>query len=552
MRKVSKALATLLAVCLLFTGAMTIFADSTSPVPSSSYRRPDTAINKMKSDVKLDGELEAAWKNEATKIEFTKSALQSSGIIWKYTDDDGETWGPDAPNGDGEGTAYIGWNDNYILFALQVKDTENTNEQVVNSELWKGDCLQMQIGASTEGFSGEDTDGSSVQRHEVGFALGSSRNRPLGYEWAPIPQDLPTAQPQNASAVAAGKIGYYVKHTNGVTTYEVALHRESFDHSATLKKGDEIPFSFALHLYKSAAEGLGENDNGWFLEWAHGVVGGDTADLTKDDPYFGVKNIGSAARLKLSDGGPIPDDSKTSSTTTTTTTKSVDKTTAPSHNDDPTQPNPDNPDQPVATTEAPTTTTAPQMGDDVEDYKEENATDADKTVGDAIKSQLSTDEVKIPDGNTVYVKSYVPGKAKLAVPMNEQNGVAALYAKDGDSYKKLSGEVAKDADGNEIAGWYVFDVSGLEEGAAVYVVKSEVPTTAAPSTTKPTTTAKPADVTTTKAEESKGGSSWWIWLIVILAVLIVAGVIVFFVLKKKNENDDTDGFDGDNDSSSEE
>ncbi len=334
----------------------------------------------------------------------------------------------------------------------------------------------------------------------------------------------------------------------------MALHRESFDHSATLKKGDEIPFSFALHLYKSAAEGLGENDNGWFLEWAHGVVGGDTADLTKDDPYFGVKNIGSAARLKLSDGGPIPDDSKTSSTTTTTTTKSVDKTTDPSHNDDPTQTNPDNPDQPVATTEAPTTTTAPQMGDDVEDYKEENATDIDDAnVLGTIKSQLDTDEVKIPDGNTMVVKSYVPGKAKLAVPMNEQNGVAALYAKDGDSYKKLSGEVAKDADGNEIAGWYVFDVSGLEEGAAVYVVKSVAPTTTVATTTKAaTTTAKQADVTTTKADETKGGSSWWIWLIVILAVLIVAGVIVFFVLKKKNENDDTDGFDGDNDSSSEE
>lgn len=564
MRKVSKALATLLAVCLLFTGAMTIFADSTSPVPSSSYKRPDMSINKMKSDITLDGELEAAWKNEATKIEFTKSALQSSGILWKYTDDDGETWGPDTPNGDGEGTAYVGWNENYFLFALEVKDSENTNEQVVNSELWMGDCLQMQIGASTDGFVGEDAENSKVQRHEIGFALSSAKGRPMGYEWFPGSQDLPAAKKQAASAVAAGKIGYFVKHSGTTTTYEVALHREAFDHTAALSKGDVIPFSFSLHLYKSAAEALGENDNGWFLEWAHGVVGGDTADLTKDDPYFGVKNIGSAARLTLWEGSAPPPTSTTTTTKKTpdtTTSKGDDKTTAPNGgNDDPTQPNPDNPDQPAATTEAPTTTTAPDMGDDVEDYKEENATDIDDAnVLGAIKSQMDTDEVKIPDGNTMVVKSYVPSKAKLAVPMSEQNGVEALYVKDGDAYKKLSGEAAKDADGNEIAGWYVFDVSGLEEGAAIYVVKSLAPTTTVTTTTKAATTTKQqAGVTTTKAEETKGGSSWWIWLIVVLAVLIVAGVIVFFVLKKKNENvdnddtDDTDGIDGDNGSSSEE
>lgn len=554
MRKVSKALATLLAVCLLFTGAMTIFADSTSPVPSSSYKRPEPAIKKMSTDIKLDGELEAAWKNEATKIEFTKSALQTSGIIWKYTDDDGESWGPDTT--DGEGTAYIGWNDDYILFALQVKDATNTNDQNINSELWRGDCLQMQIGSGVDGFEGENAGNSSVLRHELGFALSSRSGRGMGYEWAPGNQDLPAAKSQTVSAIGAGKVGYFVKHSGGTTTYEVALHREAFDHSAKLTKGDVIPFSFALHIYKDPAEALGENDNGWFLEWARGVVGGDTPDDTKDDPYFGVKNIGSAARLTLATGDdPNPTTKPTTPpstkpTTTTTTTKGGDNPTAPVNPGDPS-----NPDQPAPTTEAPTTTTAPEIGDDVEDYKDESATDIDDAnVLDAIKKQMEADEVKIPDGNTMIVKSYVPSKAKLAVPMNEQNGVEALYVKDGDAYKKLSGEVAKDADGNEIAGWYVFDVSGLEEGAAICVVKSLAPTTTVATTTKAptTTTAKQANVTTTKADDTKGGSNWWIWLIVVLAVLILAGVVVFFVLKKKNENEDTDGFGDDDNASSEE
>lgn len=591
MRKVSKALATLLAVCLLFTGAMSIFADSTSPIPSSSYKRPDMSIKKIKSDITLDGDLEAAWKNEATKIEFTRSALKSSGILWNWTGDDGVSWGPDT--NDGEGTAYIGWTEDFILFALEVKDAENTNNQVKNNELWKGDCLQMQIGADASRFgSSEDVEATGVQRYEFGFALSSLTKRGLGFKWFPTEGDLPAARKQAVSAINSN-LAYYIKSAGGKTTYEVALRYDSFGRTSKMSANDVIPFSFALHLYKDPAQSQGENDNGWFLEWARGVSGSDQGPNTaNDDPYFGVKNIGSAARLTLSDGnGPIPTSDKpttptsnkpttpTSNKPTTPSSNGGNKTTpssnggnntpsnngngngnvtaAPSDSGNPNNPgtpdnpgNPDNPDQPTA---APTTTTtAPEVEGVNKYYNDQDATDVDDAdILSAIKAQLDADEITIPAENTMVVKAYVPGEAKFAIPMSD---VEAIYAKDGDNYKKLTGEDFKDADGND-TGWYVFDVSDLEEGATVYVVKSIAPTTTVATTTNKAVDATTKAGTTTKAgDEAKGGSHWWIWLIVVVLVLAVAGVIVFFVLKKKNEEDDTDGFDSDNgdDTSSEE
>lgn len=286
-----------LALCVVFGTSMGALADSTMPMISGKYRRPDREIGKVTSNIVLDGELEDAWRNEATTIDFSRNALKTDGLIWSYTDDDGETFASDT--NDGYGTGYIGWTDEYILFALQVKDKENTNNITLDQDLWQEDCLQIQIGAGTEDFYGEDAEASRVQRYEFGFALSSQNGRGLGYMWSPTGKKLPAARVQELGAVTS-KTAYYVKHSNGVTTYEVALRYTAFEHDGEFSAGEEIPFSFALHVYKDPADYLGGYDNGWFHEWGRGVIGGDSPDDMRDDPYLGVKNIGSAARLTLS------------------------------------------------------------------------------------------------------------------------------------------------------------------------------------------------------------------------------------------------------------
>lgn len=558
MKKASKVLALLLSVCLLATAAVSAFADSVSPQPNSTYKRPDQQIYQIKTDLTIDGELEAAWKNEATVIPFTKEALKTSGLVWSYTDDDGLTFS--AMPSDGEGTAYIGWTEDFFLFALQITDAKNDNNQMVAENLWKGDCLQLQIGADAASFQGEDVTEFGIERYEFGFALGgASNNRQLGYRWRPEPGASVSATSASKVSAIKGDVAFMVKHTGTTTTYEIALKYSAFGRTAKLAKGVVIPFSFSLHLNTDTP--ATENDNGWFMEWGRGVVGGDSMGSDIIDPWFGVKNLGSAARLTLGEKGQKVETLPPTTKVTTTKPSSSGTTAKPTSNGGSTVKQPvggstaapsshvvtgeggktvtDAQGHAVTETDPPTTTTAPEMEGVSAYYADEDATDVEESdVVSAITTQLENDEIALPEGNEMLIKSYQPTGSKFAIAAD---GLSAIYALDEDGHLALlTGEVYKDEEGNENPDWLIYDVSSLEEGASVYVVKNYTPTTTAPATTA-TTAAK---ATTTKAEEKgdsddKESSSWWIWLIIIIVVVVVAvALILFFLLKKKKNNDD--------------
>lgn len=529
MRKVSKALAVLLSVCMLFSVAMSASAAvNIDPTLSSNYSRPDRQIRKITSDITIDGKLEDTWKNEATYIEFTKEALSAgSGLLWSYTQDD-LIFDPMPEDGDGD--AYIGWTEQYFYFALQIKDAVNDNDQMTNLDLWRGDCLQMQIAADTVGMTDADEAPGTAQRYEFGFAKSSAGRKPvLGYKWRPIEEEISTMD----------GIDYSVTVENGTTTYEVRLRYDVFGRTGEMSQGEVIPFSFSLHLNKEVNV-LDETDNGWFMEWARGTVGGDTLG-TGEDPYSGIKNIGSAARLTL--GGPnddvvdpiIPPTPDDGDDDEGTTTEPPATTTAP-----PADNNDQGGDNATTTVAPTTTTTAPDIlgvdvfYDETKTSDEDNADELKK-----IEDQLTADKIEIAADHTIAVKKFVPNAAKFGI---SADGLLGIYVKDADgNYKLLTDKTEEDVNGSK---WEVYNVADLKEGDAVYVVKDVAPTTTAATTTtvkKTTTTTSDkdgADVTTAPEDNGSEGGSWWIWLIVVVAVLAVAGVVVFFLMKKKNNEDE--------------
>lgn len=552
MKKVSKILAVLLSVCLLFS-LTTITAWGAGAQPSSEYVRPDQHIAEMTAKPRIDGEIEAAWKN-VTSIEFNEAALKKSGLIWTHSED-GLIF---EPLPDVSGTAYVGYDANYFYFALEVNQAEHINDQSDNSLLWAGDCLQIQIGPDAS-LIASDTDPGTCNRYELGFALSTfTKGRRLGYKWFPEPGENLKSGAKQDMAKADGDYYYYVAREGTKTIYEIALKYSFIGRSEAFAKGDVIPFSFALHI--NEANPVSDQDNGSFMEWAQGVVGGTLE-----------KNIASGARLTLGIDGPDTPPVNTTKppvgttqppvgTTkppvgqTTTAGGNTDSTTkAPVGNTDSTTKAPvGNTDSttkaPVATqpgettaatttTEA-TTTTPPQIVGVEEFYSDDKATDVEDTaILDEIKKNF--------EGKDVIVKSYVPENKKFSISIDALEGI---YVKNADgTYAAIEGE-EEDIEGEDgsITTWLVYDVSSLEEGQTLYVVKTAPATTTTTEATTAAATTEPskaADATTTapNADDDKDGekegSNWWIWLLVALAVVAIA-IILFIILKKKKDDDE--------------
>ena len=520
MKKASKIMAVVLCVCLLFSLASVVtFA---GPVPNANYEMPKRNIAKMTTRPKIDGNLND-WKS-ATKEPFTKEALKAgSGQLWSYSED--ELFFDELPD-DGDGTAYFAWDEEYFYFALEVEDDENTNNESLGVNLWKGDCLQLQIGKDKES-----------SRYELGFALSQfGGTRRLGYQWFPIEDDLKQGGKQDMNnSNATANYYYYVERKGNKTIYEIALKYSAFGRETKLAAGDMIPFSFSLQLYSDEPDpmNLGETKR-YFMEWAKGVVGGTVE-----------KVLTTAGELTLVDGdNPPPATTTTKAPTTTvaigTTTKAPstgettkapvtgETTKAPVAGETTTVGNTEE----TTTTEATTTTEIP-VQDGTVFYVEENATDVDDAATvDAIKADF-------PDKD-IAIKKFVATEKKFGIGQNFLEGV---YVKDADGkFVALEGAVEEieNADGS-VDEWMMYEV---EKDAELYIVKMVPPTTTAAPTT---TTTEPAatDAPTTKAPEAgneanndetkeetnEGGFP--IWIVIVAVVVVAAAVAAFIILKKK-------------------
>ena len=516
MKKASKVLAVLLCIGLLFSLASVVtFA---GPVPNANYDTPKRTIGKMEARPKIDGNLKD-WEG-ATKEPFTKDALKAgSGQLWSYSED-GLLF--DELPDDGDGTAYFAWDEEYFYFGLEIEDDENTNNESQTVNLWKGDCLQFQIGK----------DKTSV-RYEFGFALSNfGGTRRLGHQWFPLDQSMKQGGKQDMSKGATEDYYYYVDRKGTTTTYEIALKYSAFGRDAKLAAGDMIPFAFSLQLYSDEPDpmNLGETKR-YFMEWAKGVVGGTVE-----------KVLDTAGELTLKEGdGPVVTTPQTTTPPTTTapiTNPGTPTTTQPPVTDPgtPTTTVAPNPSQggETTTTEAPTTTTTePPVVDGTVFYVEENATDVDDAdTIDAIKADFPDDEIAI--------KKFVATEKKFGIGQDFLKGV---YVKDADGkFVALEGAVEEiEAEDGSVSEWMMYEV---EKDAELYIVKMVPPTT---TTAEPTTTTEAQVETTTKAPETDNDNEanttpdddkteeggFPIWIIIVAVVVVAAAVVAFIVLKKK-------------------
>ena len=534
MKKISKVLAVLLAVSVLFSMAAMSAGANAMDVPNPNYKQPKVTANKITSRPNIDGVLDdAAWK-QATEVVFTQKALaDGAGHLFSYQT--AGTW-KELPS-DGNGMAYIGWDEEYFYFALEVKDINHTNKELANKDLYKGDCLQIQIGPDMSDVFNENN------RHELGFAVstdGTTKGRRLGYRWYPAKDaaNLLAGSTNDMASKATANYYYYVgrDEKNATTTYEVALQYDFFGRSAQMKQGDKLPFSFALHLYEDTPLEfmLDPNAfNGYFLEWAHGLVDGHEKTLSE----AAVITLGAPS------GGAV--DNTTKPTTTTTTTRRPTTTTTT------TKPGDDNKvtTKPVVTTKTPTTkpgddnnvvattttttttivTTTTTEAPEVAGVYNYNLEDASDVTDEAILSELAT---AFTD-KELAVKAVVSTEEKIGNVLSEN--LLGVYVKDEDgklvAVESIT-ETAKDENGEDVE-VIVYEVG---KDATVYVVEEVIPTTTtiAPTTTTTTTTAKAADAVTTTAEEEPAGSLAWLWIVLGAVVVAGAAVVIVLVLKKKN------------------
>ncbi len=514
MRKASRLLAVLMAALLLFSvAAVGISADRHSAPPSTP---PTKTIPKMTKAPTIDGKIDGTKEWGSPLVSFSdKNFDEKTGGLWSDKNIDGLTFKPMAP---AEVNAYMAWDETTFYFALTTKQAKHTNTEHNKLDLWKGDCLQIQI-SNKEGGT----------RYEMGFAYSTfgPKNR-LAYQWFPLPaKELPNGK----------KNGYFYADRNEstkTTTYELALKADMFGGSK-LTANSKIPFSFALHLFEESTDPLAES-SGCFYEWASGVVGGD---LEKDIKQAAVLTLGTNT---VGGGGseqtqppktnpPATQPPKTQPPKTnppvnpgkTDPTKTP--TQAPNNNQQTQAPNNDKTtvNNNVDTTEAPTTT-LPDLTIDQEKLVLKDLTEVtDEAIVSALAKASEMDSVKVQSGNP-------DGKFMVVA-----DDFLTVYYLDGEEYKTM------DPDTESVEGMFVYD---NEVGAeTVYLVLPADPTTVPP---VETTAAADGDTVTTKKVtttaagstddgNSEGGFPTWAIILIVVVVVAGAGAAAFFIIKKKKD-----------------
>lgn len=134
---------------------------------------------------------------------------------------------------------YLGYDSTHIYIAAVADYEIHKNEALLPTDLWQGDCMQMQI---------SDTIGTN--RNELGFTLNSLTNKMQAVAWA-----------STGEFTMEGDKDYVVSRDGSTTTYEIALGVEQFSSLTELEDGMTLPFSLSFHM-----------SGGGFLEYCAGIV----------------------------------------------------------------------------------------------------------------------------------------------------------------------------------------------------------------------------------------------------------------------------------------
>lgn len=135
---------------------------------------------------------------------------------------------------------YLGYDSTHIYIAAVAEYAIHKNEALLPSDLWQGDCMQIQI-----------SDSIGTNRNELGFSFNSLTEKQQAVAWAST-GNFTMAEGQD-----------FIVYRDGTTTvYEIALGVDQFSSILTeFEEGMTIPFSLAFHM-----------SGGGFIEYCDGVV----------------------------------------------------------------------------------------------------------------------------------------------------------------------------------------------------------------------------------------------------------------------------------------
>ena len=137
---------------------------------------------------------------------------------------------------------YVGYDSTHVYVAAVAEYENHLNETIKPGDLWRGDCMQLQISAT-----------AGAKRNEFNFSNNSVSGKSM--------VDAPTCAGTFTMQAGEGK-DFIVVRDGNKTTYEMAISLDQFTKDVTkLEEGMSIPFSVAFH-----------QSSGAFLEYCAGIV----------------------------------------------------------------------------------------------------------------------------------------------------------------------------------------------------------------------------------------------------------------------------------------
>lgn len=137
---------------------------------------------------------------------------------------------------------YVGYDSTHVYVAAVAEYENHLNETIKSGDLWRGDCMQIQISAV-----------SGAKRNEFNFSNNSVSGKSM--------VDAPYCTGNFSMQGGEGK-DFIVVRDGNTTTYEMAISLDQFTKDVTkLEEGMTIPFSVAFH-----------QSSGAFLEYCAGIV----------------------------------------------------------------------------------------------------------------------------------------------------------------------------------------------------------------------------------------------------------------------------------------
>lgn len=137
---------------------------------------------------------------------------------------------------------YLGYDSTHIYIAAVAEYEIHKNEALLPTDLWAGDCMQIQI-----------SDSIGTDRNELGFTFNSLTQKQQAVAWAST----------GDFTMEGGEGQDYIVYRDGTkTVYEIALGIEQFTKKITeFTDGMTMPFSLSFHM-----------SGGGFLEYCAGIV----------------------------------------------------------------------------------------------------------------------------------------------------------------------------------------------------------------------------------------------------------------------------------------